>query len=150
MSDNGTPLKYITTCKLCSQRFSNSALPIIGETPDVQTVRFVSGLAKHMKQAHSEQINQLRQEAAMLSTQFVGWLVLKTYETTDPNLLQSQERIRVWLQTLTRKHQLTDADLLDRIARLELAETDAAHVNELCKEIRDFLTEQGKYSAIMG
>ena len=36
-------LKYITTCRLCNQRFSNSALPIIGDQPDRQTAKFVTG-----------------------------------------------------------------------------------------------------------
>ena len=142
-------LKYITTCTLCNQRFSNSALPVIGETPDAATVRFVTGLAKHLKQAHPQEIERLKIETALLQNQFIGWLTLQKFETTDPQLLLSQQRIRVWLHTLTRKNQLTDADVLDRVARLGLDKPEAEQVETLCKEIRDFMGEQGVYNPMV-
>ena len=142
-------LKYITTCTLCNQRFSKSALPLIGESPDAQTVRFVTGLAKHLKQAHPEAIQQLKMQTAILQNQFVGWLTLQSFETTDPELQKSQQRLRVWLHTITRKNQITDADLLDRVARLELAHAEAEKVEALCQEIRDFLGEQGKHNPLL-
>jgi hypothetical protein len=148
MSENGN-LKYITTCTLCNQRFANSALPVIGEAPDGATVRFVAGLAKHLKQAHPQEIERLKMETAILQNQFVGWLTLQKFETTDPQLLASQQRIRVWLHTLTRRNQLTDADVLDRVARLELAEAEAKQVEMLCTEIRDYMGEQGRYNPMV-
>lgn len=146
MASNGTALKYITTCTLCNQRFSNSALPLIGETPDAQTVRFVTGLAKHLKTVHPQEIERLRAETAILSNQFVGWLTLQKFETTDPNLQASQQRLRMWLHGLTRKNQLTDAEITDKIVSLGLDAEHAGPVNDLCKELRDFLTEQGRYA----
>ena len=137
-------LKYITTCKLCNQRFANSALPIIGEHPDRQTAKFVTGLAEHFKKAHKEQAEGIWNDTRIFATQFAGWIVMQQFQTDDPQLQASQQRLRAWLHRLTIKNQISDADLQDRIARLELAEPDAEKVTALCKELRDYLTEQGQ------
>jgi hypothetical protein len=141
-------LKYITTCKLCNQRFSNSALPIVGEQPDKQTAQFVTALAKHFKSAHKEEAQGVWNDSSIFATQFAGWIVMQQFETNDPQLQAGQQRLRVWLHKLTQRNQITDADLQDRIARLELAEPDAEKVTAACKELRDFLTEQGRYALV--
>jgi hypothetical protein len=76
-------------------------------------------------------------------------LALQSFQISDPNLLKSQEELRSWIHSLTRKNQLTDADLLDRVARLELAEAEAQRVETLCKEIRDYVGEQGRYNPMV-
>jgi hypothetical protein len=148
MGDNG--MKYITACRLCNQRFSNSALPIVGDVPDASTRRFVEGLIKHLASNHKQQFQEFRQNMVLLANQFAAWLALQSFEISDPNLQKSQEELRRWVHTLTRKNQLTDADLLDRIARIGLAEADAARTLELCKEIRNCLTEQAQYGQPSG
>jgi hypothetical protein len=150
MSSNGTPVKYITPCKLCNQRFSNNALPIVGDVPDASTRRFVEALIKHLASNHKPQFEEFKRNMVLLANQFAAWLALQSFEISDPNLQKGQEELRRWVHTLTRKHQLTDADLLDKISRLELAEPEAAHVNELCKEMRDYLTEQAQYGQPTG
>jgi hypothetical protein len=147
MSENGN-LKYITTCTLCNQRFSNSALPVIGDKPDAKTRGFVEGLIFHLKRNHGPQFAEFTRNMILMADKFAAWLALQSFETGDPNLMKSQEEMRVWVHTLTRKNQLSDADLLDRVARLELAEAEAQHVQTLSKEIRDYLTEQGAYSPV--
>lgn len=139
-------LKYITTCKLCNQRFANSALPIIGEQPDRQTAKFVTGLAEHFKKTHKEQAEGVWNDTRIFATQFAGWIVMQQFQTDDPQLQASQQRLRAWLHRLTIKNQISDADLQDRIARLELAEPDAEKVTALCKELKDYLTEQGQHA----
>lgn len=148
MSENGN-LKYITTCTLCSQRFSNSALPIIGAVPDAATRHFVEQLIQHLAKNHAVQFQTFVKRMRLMADKFTAWLALQSFETSDPNLLNSQEELRNWVHTLTRKHELSDADLLDRVARLELAEAEARRVETLCKEIRDFMGEQGRYNPMV-
>jgi hypothetical protein len=143
---NGTVLKHITTCKLCGQRFSNNALPVIGDVPDAATQNFVKALIKHLKIVHARHFAQFTQDMIVLSDQFAGWLALRSFQTEDPNLAQSQEILRKWVHSITRKNQLFDADLLDRVSRLGLSAAEAEPVTALCKELRDYLTEQGPYA----
>jgi len=149
MSENGN-LKYITVCTLCSQRFSNSALPLIGDKPDANTRRFVEALIYHLKRNHAPKFAEFTRNMILMADKFAAWLALQSFQISDPNLLKSQEELRSWIHSLTRKNQLTDADVLDRVARLELAEAEAQRVETLCKEIRDFMGERGAYNPTEG
>jgi hypothetical protein len=137
-------LKYITTCRLCNQRFANSALPIVGEHPDAKTAKFVTSLAKHFKSAHKEAATAIWNDASAFGTQFAGWVVMQQFETADPELRASQERFRTWLHNLTRKNQITDAQITDRLVAAEPLTQES--VTAVCKEMRDFLTEQNGYA----
>jgi len=137
-------LKYITTCRLCNQRFSNSALPIIGDQPDRQTAKFVTGLAQHFKSAHKEQAVGIWNDTRIFATQFAGWIVMQQFETDDPQLQASQQRLRSWLHSLTRKNQITDAQITDRLVAAEPLTQE--RVTAVCTEMRDYLTEQGGYA----
>src|ERR1035437_356333 len=146
MGDNG--MKYITACRLCNQRFSNSALPIVGDVPDASTRRFVEGLIKHLASNHKQQFQEFRQNMVLLANQFAAWLALQSFEISDPNLQQSQEELRRWVHALTRKNQLTDAGITDRIVAAEPITAEKAIA--VCKEMRDYLTEQAQYGQPTG
>jgi hypothetical protein len=148
MSSNGTPLKYITNCKLCGQRFANNALPLIGDVPDASTRRFVEALISHLGHSHKPQFQEFRQNMVLLANQFAAWLALQSFEISDPNLLKSQEELRGWVHTLTRKNQLTDAGITDRIVAAEPITAEKAIA--VCKEMRDYLTEQAQYGQPTG
>ena len=137
-------LKYITTCKLCNQRFANSALPIVGEHPDAKTAKFVTSLAKHFKSAHKEAAQAIWNDTSIFATQFAGWIVMQQFATDDPQLQASQQRLRSWLHSLTRKNQITDAQITDRLVAAEPLTLE--RVTVVCKEMRDYLTEQGGYA----
>lgn len=143
-----TTLKYITTCKLCNQRFQNSALPIIGATPGAQEGLYLMKLGEHMRTAHKQRVQKLLTEAAAAQQMLLEWFTFKDWESADPNLERSRDMRRSAVHNLTRRNRLNDVDLIDKIARLELSEADALKVAELCKEIRDYLTEQGKYGDV--
>ena len=140
MSSNGSALKYITICKHCSQRFSNSALPIIGENPDEKTIQFVRALEKHFRDKHPEKAMQ----AALFYYQFIGWYTMNQFETSDPNLSASQESARAWLSKLARKNRLSDAEIVDKIVSQEPLTAEKAI--EVVKEVRDFEEERGRYA----
>jgi hypothetical protein len=142
MSSNGN-LKYITTCKLCGQRFANKALPIIGDNPDASTRSFIHALILHLNREHPQQFQAFTRAMVTLANNFAGWLALQNFEITDPNLLKSQEELRTFAHSITRKNDLTDAEITDKIVSLE--PLTAEKVTALCKEWRDFLTEQGRY-----
>ena len=143
MPENGT-LKHITTCKLCGQRFSNSALPVIGESPASAIVSFVNSLAKHMGKAHPQETKQLFAETARFYQNFTGWAILQQFQSEDPNLLKSTEGFRAWMAALSRKNQISDAEITNMIVAAEPLTQESAET--VCKKIRDFLTEQGRYA----
>jgi len=137
-------LKYITTCTLCSQRFSNSALPVIGETPDANTRHFVEGLIFHLRRNHAPQFAEFTRNMILMSNKFAAWLALQSFQTADPNLLRSQEELRSWVHGLTRKNQLSDAEITDKLVGAEPLTLESALA--VCKEIRDFMGERGAYN----
>jgi len=141
-------LKYLTTCKLCNQRFSSSALPIIGAAPGAQEGLYLMKLGEHMRTAHRQHVQRMLTEAAAAQQMLLEWFTFKDWESQDPNLERSRDMRRSAIHNLTRKNRLNDADLIDKIARLELSEAEALKVTEMCKEIRDYLTEQGKYGDV--
>ena len=143
MPENGN-LKHITTCKFCGQRFSNSALPVIGESPALAIVTFVNKLAKHIGKAHPQQTKQIYAETARFYQNCTGWAILQQFQSEDPNLLKSKEGFRAWMHALSTKHQLSDAEITDKIIAAE--PLTQASVETVCKEIRDYLTEQGRYA----
>ena len=69
---------------------------------------------------------------------------MQQFETDDPQLQASQQRLRSWLHSLTRKNQITDAQITDRLVAAEPLTQE--RVTAVCKEMRDYLTEQGGYA----
>ena len=145
MSEPVTQLKHITTCTICGQRFSNTALPTIGETPPAAAAKFVKSLFQHIQKAHPEAIREIGKNALMLQQQFLGWLTLQGFQTTDPELIRSQEKLRKWLHEVSRKNRLNDNDLTDIVVKAEPLTQESAMA--ACKEIRDYLSERGKYAS---
>ena len=137
-------LHHITTCTICGQRFSHSELPTIGDTP-AAAARFVKSLFQHMQKAHPEAIREIGKRALILQQQFLGWLTLQGFRTTDPELLRSQEHLRQWLHEVSTKNRLNNNDLTDIIVKAEPLTQES--VMEACKEIRDYLSERGKYAS---
>jgi hypothetical protein len=140
-------VKHITTCTICNQRFSNHALPVIGEQPNAEAARFVKQLFNHLKEQHPNVVREIATRAIMLQSQFLGWLTLQGFQTTDPQLIQSQERLRGWLRGVTTKNALNDNDLTDIVVKAEPLTQES--VMAACKEIRDYLSERGKYASQM-
>jgi hypothetical protein len=145
MSETVTQLKHITTCTICGQRFSNSALPTIGDTPNASAARFVKSLFQHIQKAHPEAIREIGKRAMILQQQFLGWLTLQGFQTTDPELIRSQEKLRQWLHEVSMKNRLNDADLTDIVVKAEPLTQES--VMAACQEIRDYLSERGKYAS---
>ena len=138
-------LHHITTCTICGQRFSHSELPTIGDTPNASAARFVKSLFQHMQKAHPEAIREIGKRALILQQQFLGWLTLQGFRTTDPELLRSQEHLRQWLHEVSTKNRLNNNDLTDIVVKAEPLTQESAMA--ACKEIRDYLSERGKYAS---
>ena len=138
-------LEYITKCRVpgCNKEFVSNALdiPIIGQ-PNERVVRFVTALYDHLGKKHPE----VMQRITGAIQEYMGFLVVGMFEVSDPKLLEMREHIRATLARIFRRFQISDGDIQDRIARLELDPEEEEGLNTLLRDMRDLLTEQGNYA----
>ena len=138
-------LDYTTRCRVpgCTKTFVSSALdiPIIGQ-PNAQTVKFVTALIDHVQKKHP----QVMMQVSGAIQEYMGFLVTSLFEIEDPRLAEMREQIRAGIAEVSRRNVISDADIADRVARLELDPDDEEPLNELLKDMRDVLCEQGRYA----
>ena len=138
-------LEYITKCRVpgCNKEFVSTPLdiPIIGQ-PNARVVKFVTALGEHIQKKHP----QLMQNIAGAIQEYTGFLVVSLFEVNDPKLLEMRENIRATISKVSRRFQVSDADIQDRVARLELDPEQEEGLNILLRDMRDLLTEQGSYA----
>lgn len=138
-------LEYITKCTApgCKKEFISSALdiPIIGQ-PNERVVKFVTALYDHMNSKHPEIMARIAQAIQ----EYMGFLVVGMFEVSDPKLLEMREHIRAQVAKVSRRFQISNADIQDRVARLELDPDEEEGLNTLLQDMRDLLTEQGRYA----
>lgn len=137
--------EYLTKCRVpgCTKQFVSSPLdiPIVGQ-PDEKVMKFIAALMDHMQKKHPSVMAQIAQHVQ----EFMGFLVVSLFEMTDPKLLEMRERVRSDVAKVSRRFQISDAEILDRVARLELDPDDEQGLTLLLKDMRDVLTEQGNYT----
>ena len=138
-------LEYITRCRVpgCTKEFISSPfdIPIIGQ-PDQRLIKFVTALMEHTQKKHPTQMLQISGSIQ----QFTGFLVASTYEIQDPQIGAMQEGIRAALHKMTQRLTITDEEIQDRVARLELEPEEEEGVALLLRDMRDLLTESGRYA----
>lgn len=132
-----------TTCRICGQQFPTPTMQpaIIGAPPDADTKNFVGSLATHLISTHADKWAAIE----IGGQEFMGFLILGLFESQDVNLMMKQEQARYGIQQMTRKRTISDADILDRVARLELDPEKEQETADLLQDMRDLLTEQGQY-----
>ena len=138
-------LEYITKCRVpgCNKTFVSNPfdIPIIGQ-PNARIVEFVRALMEHLQKKHP----QMMQNIAGAIQEYTGFLVVSLFEVNDPKLLEMREHIRATIAHVSRRFQISDADIQDRVARMELDSEDEEGLNVLLRDMRDLLTEQGRYA----
>ena len=138
-------LDYTTRCRVpgCTKTFVSSALdiPIIGQ-PNAQVVKFVTALMDHVDKKHPQAMVQI----SGAIQEYMGFLVVSMFECEDPKLLEMREHVRATIAKFSRRFIISDADIKDRVARLELDPDDEEPLAELLKDMRDVLCEQGRYA----
>jgi hypothetical protein len=88
----------------------------------------------------------MMQNIAGAIQEYTGFLVVSLFELNDPKLLEMREHIRATIAKVSRRFQISDADIQDRVARMELDSQDEEGLNILLRDMRDLLTEQGRYA----
>jgi hypothetical protein len=138
-------LEYITKCRVpgCTKEFVSTPfdIPIIGQ-PNARVVKFIMALAEHLEKKHPQMIENI--DGA--SKEYTGFLIVSLFEVNDPKLLEMRENIRATIAKVSRRFQISDADIQDRVARMELDSEDEEGLNVLLRDMRDLLTEQGGYA----
>jgi hypothetical protein len=132
-------LKFTTTCRVCGQKFLDHALnvPIIGETPDIRTLRFIGALQNHIRAKHPEKQAPIE----MLGSMLVAFVASKNFETEDPAFLSMQDQVRFHFHQMTRKTWITDEQIQSTVSKLKDQGFTPENVTEALKEFRQILTE---------
>jgi hypothetical protein len=142
-------LDYTTRCRVpgCTKKFVSSALdiPIIGQPGD-HLDRFMAAVGKHMQAKHPSIVA----EATQLKEVFVGFLISQHLELQDPALIEMRESIRALLFRMSRRNNIPDSVIDGKIAELGFEEEDAEGLRALLQDLRDLLTEQGRYAPLNG
>lgn len=134
--------KYITKCLICGHEFQASAfdIPIIGQ-PSERLITFAQALMKHLGK-HAEQMGAFAgalQECSYL-------LCVRHFEMQDPQLLRMAEYVRARAHRFTRKNEITNATIDDRLAQLPIPLDIIEPLTALFQDMRDILSEEGKYA----
>lgn len=137
-------LTYITICRECGQQFKADPLdvPLIGEPPSAKTARFVEALGKHIQKKHPAAGAFI----ASIGMQFQGYVITKCYDTQDPGLIEIQEKLRAHVYTTTRRNFITDDAIREAVGKFVFPIEDPALLIALITDMRDMLTETGKYA----
>jgi hypothetical protein len=138
-------VEYVTRCRVpgCSKTFVSDPfdVPIIGQPTD-RLDRFVRAMESHLKERHPQQLTAIDGSAA----QFKILLIASSFEIRDPLLISMGNMLRWSLAQFTRTRNITDAEITDRAARLELEPEQQEGIETLLRDMRDLLTEQGSYA----
>ena len=146
MSTQQQPIvKYKTVCRVpgCGQDFVSSPLdiPIIGQ-PNARVVHFVTKLMEHVQQKHPA----IMQQISGALQEYTGFLVLTMFQWQDPQLQKMHESVRASIHKVSTRFTISDDEIQDRIARLGLEPEQEEGLNTLLRDMRDLLTEQGRYA----
>lgn len=137
--------EYKTRCIVpgCGKAFVSDALdiPIIGQ-PNERVVKFITALMNHVQAKHPAAMTQI----SGAIQEYMGFLVVSMFDVEDPSIVQMKESVRATVFRFSRRMQITDADIQDRVARLELNPDQEEGLNILLRDMRDLLTEQGSYA----
>ena len=137
--------KYRTVCRVpgCGQEFFASPFEasIIG-APNDRLIRFVEMLIDHLQQKHPAQLQQISGAVQ----EYFGFLTLMGCECQDPHIAAYYERVRASIARASRRLTITDEEIQDRIARLGLDPEQEEGLQVLLRDMRDLLTEQGRYA----
>lgn len=135
---------YTAVCRFCRKpvaQFPILDVPVIGQ-PNDRAKKVLTILGMHIAKEHTDQYGA----GLTLIQDFQAWLILSQYETNDPTINARCEVIRAGMHGLTRKFFLNDAQLRENVVALDSkGQLNAENVIALIKELRDVLTEQGRY-----
>jgi hypothetical protein len=145
-------LEYLTTCivhnsitgAVCGQKIKANPLevPIVGEPPSMRAQRLVAGLYKHLEKAHPEMAAQVGLAAMMLQ----GFMILRCFDTPDPNLQIARENARSEIGRISRKNLLTDDAIIEALAKAGCDQKQIETIGPVVRQMRDFVMELGPYS----
>ncbi len=132
------PAKYITECRICKQQFQAAAfVPILNGGVDPRITQFGNALCDHMMKKHQAELG--------------SFLIATCFLISDPGLVGIFEPLRWAIQKFTRRANVTDEQLRERLTELSMVpdDPDPAELAEFLKpfiDLRDYLTEEGAYA----
>jgi hypothetical protein len=138
-------MEYTTRCKMpgCKKVFITDPFepPIIGQ-PNDRFLRLADKLSAHLQDKHPEMV----QRGIGAIIEYGRLLTFSMFQCEDPNILETLEPVRAAVQKFTRRYGISDAEIQDKVSRLEVDPEDEQGVAMLLSDMRDLLTEQGRYA----
>ena len=150
---------HITTCLLCPSekpvRIKAQEIPRIepGGPPPPAVGRYVQALAAHVEKRHPEAYTN----AMVISQTLFAYMLLQSFETSDPGVANGRRMIRSFIHRLTRGFVTGERDLqiryeiiLDALVEMcpgpELPADIEARIMAGLRDLRDYLLEEGEYA----
>jgi len=144
-----TATKYATKCrqKDCQWEIFASPLEFTADGQATQkTMKFIQALSQHIASAHPQQF------AAFMGTfqESFGLLTLMHFLIEDPTLHRRFNFTRAGYFRMTQVARISDLDIQEKAGRLwDLPEDERpAALVAMLQDMRDVLTERGKYSIL--
>ena len=143
---------HITTCLLCAPekpvRIKAQEIPRLepGQPPPPAVGKYVQALASHVEKRHPEAYTN----ALVISQTLFAYMLLKSFETSDPGVANGRRMIRAFIHRLTRADlDVSEIDLHARAEAYGLDDqntVDGPRVIDMLKDFRDYLLEEGEYA----
>ena len=141
---------HITTCLLCPPekpvRIKAQEIPRIepGGPPPPAVGRYVQALAAHVEKRHPEAYTN----ALVISQTLFAYMLLQSFETSDPGVANGRRMIRAFIHRLTREKDMSEEDLQFRAEMFteDTSPEEKASLLEMLRDLRDYLLEEGAYA----
>ena len=146
---------HITTCLLCPPdkpvRIKAQEIPRIepGGPPPPAVGRYVQALAAHVEKRHPEAYTN----AMVISQTLFAYMLLQSFETSDPGVANGRRMIRAFIHRLTREKDMAERDLQIHYERIieaffgtDLPAGIEARIMAGLRDLRDYLLEEGEYA----
>lgn len=122
------PATYSTRCRLCGQSWTAKPLePAMNGKPSPRMEKLGNALWEHMVKCHGDIMPLL--------------VIVCSFMLTDPEAIRTVAFARIVAFQSARRHYVPDEVLKDRLARM----TTPEEIEAAFMELRDFLTETGKF-----
>ena len=149
-----------STCRWCGEVFAGPSRAFVIGAPEQRLIEHLQRLAEHVRTKHQrlDQINDL------YAKNYLGFLRLLCYDTTDSEVLKQIDLTRWWLNQFTTKNRISDetiaarakeigAQLIDDVAvgladgydRDAYVRTAAIRIERIITDLRELLQEHNRY-----
>lgn len=109
----------ISECMLCHEKFVGPVAAVIGK-PHGRLMQYLEKLTKHYIEKHPKEYSF----AFLKANEFLGFLVMLNYKTSDPEIHKQRDLTRWWLHQLTLNGRISDDAIKEEAKKFAVELTD--------------------------